>query len=152
MSGGNYDSVHTAVVALDGTGDVFIFAPGVPVEVMRWGFIVTTLLDVGVGFTIAADKTNSAGTRGDGDLGTITTTADVATEDGLWTENVSPDVTLHPTEPHLLIPGELMTLQVTDAADTTGDGHAFIEYRKLPFVGDSASPVNWLANMTQVTS
>lgn len=150
MSGGNYEHIHTGLLAVDGTGDVHTFMPGSPVEVIRWGVTAFLIIDVGVGMTVKADKTNSAGTRGDGDMGSITVTADIAAQDGVYTENVSPDVTAHPTEPHRLIPGESMTLQVTDAADTAGDGYFFIEYRKLPFVG--GAPVDELANMTQVTA
>lgn len=142
----DYGLVTTPLVAVDGLGDVFSFVPGSPVEVIRWGLIADALIDVGAGMTVKADKVNSAGTRGDGDAGSVTTTSDIAAEDGIYTENVSPGVTAHPTEPHKLIPGERIVFQVTDIADTAGDAFIFIEYRKRPFVGDD------LANMTKVTS
>lgn len=151
MSGGNYHVEHTALLAVDSTGDKATFAPGSPIEVIRWGIIAFALIDVGAGVIVKADKTNSAGTRGDGDMGSITSTSDIAAQDGIYTENVSPGVTAHPTEPHKLIPGESLTFQVTDAADTAGDGYFFVEYRKLPFVGDANAPVDDLANMTKVT-
>lgn len=153
MSGGNYHLwtglQDDATAAADGE----TWAPGTPVEIMRWGFIADALVDVGAGMIVKLDKTNSAGTRDDGGVGSITTTSDVAAEDGLYTENVSPLVTAHPTEPHKLIPGERVTFQITDAADTAGTFIPFIEYRKLPFVGDAASPTgsNDLVNMTKVT-
>lgn len=150
MSGGNYDVYQTALLAVDSTGDKETWAPGTPVEIIRWGVVAFALIDVGAGAIVKLDKTNSAGTRGDGDVGSISVTADIAAQDGVYTENVSPSVTAHPTEPHRLIPGESVTFQVTDAADTAGDGYFFVEYRKLPFVG--GAPVDELANMTQVTS
>ena len=150
MSGGNYILEQGAQDAANATGDGMVFAPGSPVEIIRWGFIADALVDVGVGMTVKLDKVDSAGSRGDGDVGSITRTADVLAEDGIYTENVSPLVTLHPTEPHRVIPGERLVMQVTDAADTAGTFLPFIEYRKLPFVG--GAPVDELANMTKVTS
>ena len=151
MSGGNYLHFFGAQDDLTATGDGAVFAPGSPVEIIRWGIIADALIDVGAGMIVKLDKVDSAGSRGDGDVGSITTTVDIAAQDGIYTENVSPGVTAHPTEPHKLIPGERVVVQVTDAADTAGTGFPFIEYRKLPFVGDSASPVDDLANMTKVT-
>lgn len=153
MSGANYHTFYGVQDAADATGDGMVFAPGSPVEIIRWGFIADALIDVGTTMIVALDKTNSGGTRGDGDVGTITTgTDDILKNDGIYTENVSPGVTLHPTEPHKLIPGEFVTLQVTDAADTAGTFIPFIEYRKLPFVGDSLSGDDGLANLLKVTS
>ncbi len=153
MSGANYHTHYTAMLAVDGTGDKETWCPGSPVEIIRWGYIAFALVDVGTECIVVMDKTNSGGTRGDGDVGSISTgSTDLAAQDGIYTENVSPGVTLHPTEPHKLIPGESVTIQVTDAADTSGDGYFFIEYRKLPFVGDSASGDDGLANMLKVTS
>ncbi len=153
MSGANYHVHYTTLLAVDVTGDKWTWTPGTPVEIVRWGYIAFVLIDVGTECIVKADKTNSAGTRGDGDLGSISTgSTDVAAQDGMYTENVSPGVTAHPTEHHKLIPGESITFQVTDAADTSGDAYFFIEYRKLPFVGDANSGDNGLANLTKVTS
>ena len=150
-----HNTVRTEVVAFDAAADVFSFAPGKPVDVIRWGIVVSILLDVGVGFTIKADVIKSGVARDDGGMGSITTVTDVAVGKGLFTENVSPGVTAHPTEPFKLDPGDQVIFQVTDAADTTGDGYVFVEYLEESFVGDAALTAgddgNRIGNLTKVT-
>ena len=157
------DNMHftetSAQIAVNSTGDKFSFTPGRPVNIVRWGIIADALIDVGVGMTIAADHrptiTSDTG-RGDGDVGTITTTADIAQGDGIYTETVSPDVTGKTLQTFRVDPGEQVVFQVTDAADTAGTGIIFVEYRQLPFVGDANVAAgldsNRIAGFTKVTS
>ncbi len=130
-------TVESAIVALDGTGDVFTLTPGQPINIIRWGIIPTTALDVGGGMVVKADFRPTAGSdsgRGDGDVGDITlsTDEDVALGAGLFTDEVSGAGN---KSPFLVDPGEQVVWQVTDAADTTGDGVIFVEYEEHPFVG-----------------
>lgn len=146
------------MVALDATDDEVKWAPGKPIDVVRWGFIITTALDVGAGFGAALDLRPTVGSdtdRVNGDSsgttdtggGTITATADVAVGAGLY-HNVDPPLEVDP--------GEELVLQITDAADTSGAGYFFVEYEERPFVGDSnvtaGDPSNRIDNMTEYTS
>ncbi len=151
-------TIESAIVALNSTGDKFTFTPGQPVDIIRWGIVPTTLLDLGVGFTGALDFRPTAGSdasRVNGSVaggvdtagGTITRTADVALGAGVY-HNLS--------SPLEVDPGEEVVFEVTDAADTSGDGVIFIEYFEKPFVGDSnrtiGDPANRIGNMILVAS
>ena len=142
-----------ALLAFDGTGDRVTFTPARPVNIVRWGIIVAVLLDVGAAFTIKADfrpTANSDTGRGDGDVGDITLTADVAVGLGVYTEEVSGAGN---GQKFKVDPGEQVVFQVTDAADTTGDGWIFVEYEEegfsgaLPGVAGSLS--NRISNLTK---
>lgn len=149
----------SAQISVASTGDKFTFTPGNPVDIVRWGIIADVLIDVGVGATVKADFRPTAGSdtgRGDGDVGSITTTVDIAQGDGLYTETVSPGQTGKTLQTFRVDPGEQVVFQVTDAADTAGTGHIFIEFRQMPFVGDAAVTAgldsNRIAGFTKVTS
>ena len=157
------DNMHltevSAQISVATTGDKFTFTPGRPVDIVRWGIIADVLIDVGVGMTIAADHRITAGSdtgRVNAAVGTITDTDDIAQGDGVYTENVSPLITARPTETFRVDPGEQVVFEVTDAADTAGTGHIFIEYRQIPFVGDANVAAgldsNRIAGFTKVTS
>lgn len=138
-----------AQVALDGAADRMVFNPGRPVQVLRWGYTVS-VVTTGTGLVLKLDKTDLAGTRGDGDMGTITAGAVDVLGSGRYTEVVSPSATIT-TEPHVLTTGEYATIQVTGAA-TTGDGFVWIEYQDLPFVdGRLPDTVNGSAHPTATT-
>ena len=145
------DGQGTSIV-FDGTGDKVTFTPARPVNIIRWGIIIDTILDVGVGFTIKADHRPTAGSdtgRGDGDVGDITTTTDVAVGKGLYTEEVSGAGS---KQKFKVDPGEQVVFQVTDAADTTGDGFVFVEYEEEGFQGDTnvtaGEDANRIGNLT----
>lgn len=126
------------------TGDVGDFASGFPVEVVRWGIIATTTIDVGVGMVVKADKVVD-GTRGDGDAGDITTsTTDITIGDGVYTEEVGSQGS--GADPLVLDPGDHIVFQITDAADTAGVGVIFVHYRRKPFVADSGATGGTAAN------
>ena len=144
---------QTEQVTLDATGDKFVFFPGKPVDIVRWGFNVTVAV-TGTGLVIAGDSQLKGAARGAGDVGTITAGAAVGLNDGMYTENVSPGVTAHPTEPFQLDAGEGVIFEVTGAA-TAGDGVVWVEYHERSFTGDSnqtQAQGNRIANMTQKTS
>lgn len=141
--------IESGIVALDGTGDVFTLTPGQPINIVRWGIIPTTLLDVGASFAIKADFRPTAGSdsgRGDGDVGDISTTVDTALGAGDYTEAVAGDGVAGSKVPFQVDPGEQVVFQVTDAADTTGDGVIFVEYEEHPFVGDPNATAGSFSN------
>ncbi len=150
---------HTEVsaqVAMTSLGDKMTFMQAVPVNIVRWGVIANSLIDVGAGFTIKADHRPTAGSdssRGDGDAGDVTVTADIAQGKGIYTEEVAtPASTAAPTK-FLLDPGEQVVFEVTDAADTGGTGFIFVEYEMEGFSGVSPAVAltlpNRISNMTQ---
>ena len=144
----------SAQVALDATGDVFTFAPGKPVDIVRWGYTVNIVLG-GTGLIIKADSQLVGASRGDGDAGTLTPAVATAVGLGAYTENVSPGVTASPTTPFKLDAGEAVIFQVTTAAATTGDGTIWVEYHERPFVGDAlrtAAQGNRIAGMLKKTA
>lgn len=119
--------------ALDSGADVLTFFPGMPVEIIRWGFSVSVLVDNTQGLVVKADSIKGS-TRGDGDFGTITNAngaANLAVGAGQFTEHVNPGLAdgLR-TKPQVLKAGEGVAIQVTTAA-TAGDGFPFIVYRPL---------------------
>jgi hypothetical protein len=146
----------SAQVALTTTGDKMTFTPGAPVNIVRWGVIADALIDVGAGMTIKADFRPTAGSdtgRGDGDGGDITVTADIAQGKGAYTEEVATPAATAVAAKLQVDPGEQVVFQVTDAADTAGTGHIFVEYELEGFSGGSPaaalSLANRISNMTQ---
>jgi len=146
----------SAQINVNSTGDKMTFTPASPVNIVRWGIIADALIDVGVGMTIKADHRPTAGSdtgRGDGDVGDITVTADIAAGKGAYTEEIGTPAATAAQAKFEVDPGEQVVFQVTDAADTAGTGHIFVEYELIPFVGDSAVTAgdfsNRIDNMTQ---
>jgi len=132
---------HSDLVALDSAADVWTYAPGKPVDVVRFGF-TSVIAITGTGLIIKADSQLVGVARGDGDVGVITAGVAVAVGLGMYNEL---------TAPFLLDAGESVTIQVTGAA-TAGDGTVWIEYIEHPFVGDvnqTAAQGNRIAGMTK---
>lgn len=147
MEYGDYRTYESAVVAIDGTGDVATFTPATPVDVVRVGVTGTTAYTHGSGAIIKADVNASDGdgtyTRGDGDGGTITV-------DSGFAAGLCNYVDL--SSPVQLDPGDQLIFQVTQAAGA-GDGVVWCEYQKRPFQsGSSAAASNRLVNATDVTA
>ena len=151
---------QVAAAAADSTGDKGGFAPVVPIDIVRWGYIVDeTALDVGAGFTVALDHRVTAGTdTGRVAIDTIVRTTDLALGKGVVKELIlavsqatAEDGSLRDvsgTGPFQVDPGEEVIFEVTDAADTTGDVQYWFEYYELPQNLDSRNTTN----MTTVTS
>lgn len=151
---------EVAAAAADSTGDKGSFAPVVPIDIIRWGYIVeTTALDVGAGFTVALDHQPTAGSAtGRVEVDTIVRTTDLALGKGVVKELTLPvaqataeDGSLRDvsgTGPFQVDPGEAVVFEVTDAADTTGDVKYWFEYYELPQNLDTRNSTN----MTVVTS
>ena len=133
-----------------------VFTPGAPVNIVRWGVIADSLIDVGAGMTIKADHRPTAGSdsgRGDGNVGDITVTADIAQGKGAFTEECATAASTAIPVKFLVDPGEQVVFQVTDAADTGGTGMIFVEYELEGFSGGlpavALSLPNRISNMTQ---
>jgi hypothetical protein len=139
MAGAAYDMAAAADTAC-------ILTPILPVEIVSFGFIITTALVSATSFVAKLDKRPAAGSdtdRGDGDLGTLTLTAAqivLAAEVGSVVRS-QPDrletafaaASPGPTEGAMVVlPGEQAVVQVTTALATSGQGIPFIEYRFLP--------------------
>ena len=142
--------------------DKVSWAPARPVNIVRWGFIVDTLLDVGTALVahemdlrpdIGSDTLRVNGAT-DSDLvdtagGSLTLPAtDIAVGLGVY-HNVSPKLQVDP--------GEEVVIQCSVAPDTGGTGYYFIEYEQETFHdgpggGAALSLSNRLSNMTEVTS
>ncbi len=138
-------------------GDKMTFMTAVPVNIVRWGVIADSLIDVGVGFTIKGDFRPTAGSdtgRGDGNVGDVTVTADIAQGEGVYTEEcATPAVTTAVPTKFKLDPGEQVVFQVTDVADTAGTGMIFVEYEMEGFSGGlpavALTDPNRISNMTK---
>lgn len=142
--------------------DKVSWAPARPVNIVRWGFIVDTLLDVGAALVahemdlrpaVGSDTSRVNGaTDADGvDTagGSITLPAtDIAVGKGVF----------HDVSPKLLVdPGEEVVIQCSVAPDTGGTGFYFIEYEQEAFHsgGSPATALsfgNRLSNLTKVAS
>jgi hypothetical protein len=147
MAGAAYNMASAADTAC-------ILTPVFPVEIISFGFIVTTALVSATEFVAKLDLRPSAGSdtsRGDGDLGTLTLTAAqivIATAVGSVVRS-RPDtlstafVTASPGPVEgamVVLPGQQAVIQVTTALATSGQGIPFIEYRFLP-KADRASTI-----------
>lgn len=135
---------EVAGAAADSTGDKGRFSPVVPIDIIRWGYLVdTTALDVGAGFTVAIDHQPTANSAsGRVAIDTIVRTTDLALGKGVVKELIlavsqvtAEDGSLRDvsgTGPFQVDPGESVVFEVTDAADTTGTVKYWFEYYELP--------------------
>ncbi len=145
---------HSGTLVFTSTGDIYTFAPGVPVDIVRWGYTVNVVLGDNT-LIIKADSQLVGASRGDGDVGTLTPAIATAVGKGAYTENVSPGDTDFPTTPFELDAGESVIFEVTDLVASTGTGTMWVEYHERPFVGDSnqsAAQGNRIAGMLKKTA
>lgn len=141
----------SAQIGMTSLGDKMTFMSAVPVNIVRWGVIADSLIDVGAGFTVKGDHRPTAGSdssRGDGDVGDITVTDDIAQGKGIYTEECATPASPAQPAKFLLDPGEQVVFQITDAADTAGTGMIFVEYELEGFSGGLPAPALTLANRT----
>ncbi len=144
--------INEAVLAsadVSTTGDKGEFVFSVPVEIFRFGLIVSTLLNVGggVAFTIdtrpdiGSDTNRVAGTE---DL-TLGLDVDVAVGDGVF-RNLD--------TPLIIRPGESAVFEeITEEDTAVGNFRPFVHYRILNFQsGSSAAANDRLLHMTEITS
>ena len=145
-------------IGMASTEDKLTFAPLVPIDIVRWGFVAdvvmgdaNTVLAMDFRPTIgsdtarvngATDSTTFIDTAG----GVLTGTATTAVGKGEY-HNVNP--------PLQVDPGEEVVIEMT-TAPASGNAFFFIEYEVQPFVGDSNVTAgdfsNRIANMTERTT
>jgi hypothetical protein len=146
------------------TGVVAVMNFAVPVEVLRFGLLVddNELLDVGAGVALALKKYLVPGSATNAvTLGTISSTVDVAKGSGLFNNlaveiaaatgddgvsvlNVAPRD--EQSNKFIVLPGQQLVFDLTDAADTSGKGQVWVQYVEKPFVDGAYS------NYTEVTA
>lgn len=149
-------------VVLTTTGDKFIFTPARPIDIIRWGYIISTAKDAtSMALTLAKRVTVGTDT-GRVVIGTITDTAAralgavVYQEPGTLataaaTQSTGVDgslVNVDPVGPYHFVPGQEAVIAVTDAADVSGQGYLFIEYLEYPFAGSDVAAAVKIAATT----
>lgn len=122
---------------MSGTGDQGTFTPAVPVEIIEFGYIITTVVvDAAGGLVLKADRRITAGSdtgRTDGTGGTLTLTS--AQANALVAGYV---MRCRPASPITINAGEQIVLELTTAPDS-GAGLPFIVYRNKPTYRDAAT-------------
>ena len=116
-------------------GDTLLFAPAIPVEIVEFGYIITTgLADAAGGMVIKCDKRPTAGSatdQGDGDLGSVTFTA---AQVALATAGTKIGCRLK--SPQTVMPGEQASVDITTFPDS-GAGIPYIVFRNKPTYRDN---------------
>ena len=138
--------------------DLLTWAPAMPVDIVRWGYIVDTVLGASV-LVVAMDFRPTKGSDTARVNGATDGTTFIDTAGGTLTPGVSTAVgkgEFHNVNPPLQVdPGEEVVIEIT-THPTSGDAHFFIEYEVQPFVGDSNVTAgdfsNRIANMTERTT
>ncbi len=141
MSFTDYNFSESGVVAVDATADAFIITPAVPIDVRRWGLVVTIAV-TGTAGVIAVDHRITAGsdTGRVNAYGTKTLRLNQASMVAGQVLYVEPD-----NGPLEVNPGEQLVFQVTAAA-TAGDGVLWAEYDVKPFSGARVLPATRYIN------
>jgi hypothetical protein len=150
-------AITTNLVDFGGsTGVAAVMNFAVPVEIVRMGIVVddNELLDVGAGFTITLKKYLVPGSATNAvTLGSITRIADVpkggvvyndfdlgdndgeVAEDGTTRNLPVRSASDFDTNDFIVLPGQQIVWDLTDAADTSGKGQVFVQYIERPFAG-----------------
>jgi len=150
-------SFVSPVAALDAAADAITFTPAVPIDIKRWGYIVSETAKDATACTVALDHRPTAGSEtGRVEVDTIVLATALALGKGVVKELILPvaqvtaeDGSLRDvsgTGPFQVDPGEEVIFEVTDAA-VTGDVVYFLEYYELPYNLDTRNS----ANLTVVT-
>lgn len=145
------DALPTEILAATAQ-DKAIFVPARPVNIVRWGYIVTTVL----GNTTQVLAMDFVAADGFGDLSTnrvegATDSDGVDTAGGTITSGEATAVGAghyHDVSPKLKVdPGEAVIIEAT-AAPSSGDYYIFIEYEQEAFAGGSPAPALSFGNRT----
>lgn len=130
----------------------FIFTPSRPIDVIRWGYIVTAAKDATSMALTLSRRPNAGSAAGKVVIGTITDTAARAVgavvyqEPGTLTtaaatQSVGSDgslVNVDPVGPWHVSEGQELSIELTDVADVSGSGYLFIEFLEYPFSSSDA--------------
>lgn len=138
--------------------DKATWAPAMPVDIVRWGYIADTVMGNTVA-VVALDFRPTIGSDTDRVDGATNSTTFIDTAGGVLTSGVATAVgagEFHNVNPPLQVdPGEEVVFQMT-TAPSSGTAFFFIEYEVQPFVGDSNVTAgdfsNRISNMTERTT
>lgn len=133
---GENQVVQSAQVALDGAADRLTFTPGVPCRLVRFGVLVSVLVDNTQGLILSLDTQRIHGTAARTERG-VMTHADGAADlvvgavryHDLAAFTMADALGL---DSNVIVPGHQAILEVKQAA-TAGDGFVFLEYTPLSF-------------------
>ena len=153
MEGYLYDSVNSGVVAISAANGL-TFAPDEPVQIIRFGCIVTIATTVAASIITGNHQAAGGGAlvpSGAGDLGSVTVPISVAGK-GFYKQMASP---------FLVLPGEQVQL-VSDGGATAGSGIVFAHFKRMNFQNytvdrgtydalTTPADTTQLANLTLVT-
>lgn len=123
---------------VSGAGDLMTFTPGMPVEIVEFGYIVkTAIVDAAGGLVMKADirpTAESDTSRGDGDGGVMTLTSAQANQ------AAGKVVSSRPATAALVYPGQQVVLELTTAPDS-GAAFPYIVFRPQPTADRTAQTV-----------
>ena len=143
----------------------YIFTPARAIDVIRWGYIVTTAKDA-TSMALTLSRRPAAGSAaGKVVISTITDTAARSVGDVVYsepgslttaaaTQSTGSDgslVNVDPVGPYHVKVGQELSIELTDVADATGAGYLFIEYQEYPFSTASAG-ADVVGTVTKITS
>ena len=125
---------QSAQVALDGAADRLTFTPGIPVRLVRYGYIVAVLIDHTQGLILSLDTNDmlAAPVRTERAL---LTNANGATNQviGTYVSREIPAFTMTAgLDKNVIVPGQQAIIEVKTAA-TAGDGMVWLEYTPLSY-------------------
>lgn len=143
-----HDTVHTTALNaldIDSASGEYIFAPGVPVDVYKVGFVVSTAITHGgSGATVDIYKRPDPANSGAQSLLKTWTIAPAVAGKVPFTKMILPvasstgvdgsHIENGPAGPVRLNAGQAMVFDV-NSQGTAGAGYLFIEFIKLPFTG-----------------
>lgn len=128
--------IASAQVALDGAADRLVLTPGIPVRILRYGAIVSVLVDNTQGLILSLDTARIHGTPARTERATLTHANGAANlVVGHHVFRDVPDFTMADgpnLDKNVLVPGHQAIVEVKQAA-TAGDGFVYIEYTPLSF-------------------
>lgn len=139
----------------------FIFTPSRPIDLIRWGYIVTTAKDATSMALTISRRPNAGSASSKTVIGTITDTAARAVGDMVYqepgtlataaaTQSTGVDnslVNVDPVGPWHFKVGQELSIELTDVADVSGAAYLFIEYLEYPF-----STTDIVGTATKITS
>ena len=137
------DVVTATTAAIDTAGDMLVFTPAVPVDIVSFGVTLTTTTSVAV-TVLTLDKRPTAGSDTARTAAQSTITIPIAAAAGKQYR-----ANFQPIE---INPGEEVVIQ-TDGGSTAGDGFCFISYRRRPLQARSSETASKRdANVTVLTA
>lgn len=141
----------------------YIFTPARPIDIVRWGYIVTTAKDATSMALTLSKRPNAGSASGKTVIGTITDTAaravgavvyqepgSLATQAATQSTGIDNSlVNVHPAGLFHFSVGQELSIELTDVADVSGQGYLFIEYLEYPFnVNDTVGGAVKIASTT----